>query len=152
MLVRRYLKKDRIQDGKQEATEGEDLGSEEAGGEELTLDVDARVIQADKGDGEMAYDGTVGYHPMLGFLSDGRRRPCCSFVKFRPGKVVQGRPKQTCVVRISEDGRVVGSESKGRDHGGAPREGLPTVSVPRSDQNAILQKSRRKRQSSGPIY
>jgi hypothetical protein len=99
MLVRHYLKKDRTQDeaiqdgaqdGKEEATEGEDLSSEEAGGEgltseELTLDVDARVTQADKGDGEMAYDGTVGYQPMLGFLSDGRRRPCCSYVKFRPG-------------------------------------------------------------------
>jgi hypothetical protein len=92
MLVRRYLKKDRTQDGDAQGgvqdsrkEEGEDLGSEEADEEELTLDVDATIIDADKGDGEMAYEGTVGYHPMLGFLSDGRRRPCCSFVKFRPG-------------------------------------------------------------------
>ncbi len=91
MLVRRYLKKDRTQDrdtqgGVQDSRneEGEDLGSEKAG-EELTLDVDATIIEAEKGDGETAYDGTVGYHPMLGFLSDGRRRPCCSHVKFRPG-------------------------------------------------------------------
>jgi len=47
--------------------------------------VDATIVEADKGDGKKAYDGTVGYQPMLGFLSDGRRRPCCSFVKFRQG-------------------------------------------------------------------
>ena len=51
----------------------------------LTLDVDATIIESDKGDGQAAYDGTVGYHPMLGFLSDGRGRPCCSHVKFRQG-------------------------------------------------------------------
>jgi len=85
MVVRRYLKKARTQDGKKEATEGENLDSEEAGGKKLTLDVDATIIEADKGDGETAYDGTVGYHPMLGFLSDGRGRPCCSYVKFRQG-------------------------------------------------------------------
>jgi hypothetical protein len=82
MPVRRYLKK---AGPKMRRKQREDLGSEEAGGEELTLDVDARVTQADKGDGEMAYDGTVGQKPMLGFLSDGRRRPCCSHVKCRPG-------------------------------------------------------------------
>jgi hypothetical protein len=49
------------------------------------LDVDATIIESDKGDGRVAYDGTVGYHPMLGFLSDGRGRPCCSYVKFRQG-------------------------------------------------------------------
>ena len=66
--------------------EGEGFGLEEAeeatAGEELTLDVDATiieadegVIEADKGDGQTTYDGTVGCHPMLGSLSDGRRRP-----------------------------------------------------------------------------
>jgi hypothetical protein len=85
MLVRRYLKKDQ-EDGGKGKSEGEALGlEEESDGEELTLDVDARVTQADKGDGEIAYDGTIGYQPMLGFLSEGRRRPCCSYVKFRPG-------------------------------------------------------------------
>jgi len=34
----------------------------------FTLDVDATIIEADKGDGTKAYDGTVGYQPMLGFL------------------------------------------------------------------------------------
>ena len=43
------------------------------------------IIEADKGDGQPAYDGTVSYHPMLGFLSDGSQNPCCSHVKFRPG-------------------------------------------------------------------
>jgi hypothetical protein len=87
MLVKRYLKKDRTRKGNgKEESQGEGLGSEEeAGGEKLTLDVDATIIEADKGDGKRSYDGAVGYHPMLGFLSDGRRRPCCSFVEFRPG-------------------------------------------------------------------
>lgn len=34
----------------------------------FTLDVDATIIEADKGDGTKAYEGTVGYQPMLGFL------------------------------------------------------------------------------------
>ena len=42
------------------------------------------IIEADKGDRQSAYDGTVGHHPMLGFLSNGRRKPCCSHVQFRP--------------------------------------------------------------------
>jgi len=84
-LVRRYLRADRKGEGGEKGSEGEGLGLEEAESKELTLDVDATIIEADKGDGETAYDGTVGYHPMLGFLSDGRRKPCCSHVQFRPG-------------------------------------------------------------------
>ena len=42
------------------------------------------IIEADKGDRQSAYDGTVGHHPMLGFLSNGRRKSCCSHVQFRP--------------------------------------------------------------------
>lgn len=34
----------------------------------FTLDVDATIIEAEKGDGTKAYEGTVGYQPMLGFL------------------------------------------------------------------------------------
>lgn len=82
MLVRRYLANE-LEQGLEERS-----GEEQDGGKEtkaLTLDVDATIIEADKGDGQAAYDGTVGYQPMLGFLSDGRRQPCCSYVKFRPG-------------------------------------------------------------------
>jgi hypothetical protein len=93
MLVRRYLKEASTEESETEESEEENgLGasdSEESDSEgltlDVTLDVDATIIEADKGDGQTAYDGTVGYHPMLGFLSDGRRRPCCSYVKFRSG-------------------------------------------------------------------
>ncbi len=83
-LVRRYLENELEQGiGERDA---EERGSEKgANPKALTLDVDATIIEADKGDGQPAYDGTVGYQPMLGFLSDGQRRPCCSYVKFRPG-------------------------------------------------------------------
>lgn len=39
---------------------------------EHTLDTDATIIAARKQDATRAYDGTVGYHPMLGFLDDTR--------------------------------------------------------------------------------
>jgi hypothetical protein len=88
-LVRRYLQNDleqetEEQDPEEQTTDEQGSGEDEGLGT-LTLDVDATIVEADKGDGETAYDGTVGYQPMLGFLSDGRRRPCCSYVKFRPG-------------------------------------------------------------------
>jgi hypothetical protein len=62
MLVRRYLKRCYLKgdrDGREEAKEGEDLDSEESGGQELILDidatdVDATIIEADKGDGRVA--------------------------------------------------------------------------------------------------
>jgi len=59
--------------------------AEAAPEEELVLDVDATLIVSDKGDAKESYDGTVGYHPMLAFLSDGRRKPCCSYARFREG-------------------------------------------------------------------
>lgn len=49
---------------------------------EFTLDVDATIIEADKGDGTMAYDGTVGYQPMLGYLFENR---CLVYDEFRQG-------------------------------------------------------------------
>lgn len=52
---------------------------------DYTLDIDATLIESDKGDGQKSYDGTVGYHPMLGYLSDGTDKPICSIVKFRQG-------------------------------------------------------------------
>jgi hypothetical protein len=37
---------------------------------ELTLDIDATIIQADKGDATVAYEGARGYHPLLGIIAD----------------------------------------------------------------------------------
>jgi hypothetical protein len=88
MLVRRYLERELyLESDLEQGVEKRDAEKRESGEESkaLTLDVDATLIEAEKGDGKKAYDGTVGYQPMLGFLSDGRRRPCCSYVKFRPG-------------------------------------------------------------------
>lgn len=51
----------------------------------LVLDVDASLIVSQKGDAKMSYKGQTGYHPMLGFLSNGTDNPCCSYVKFRSG-------------------------------------------------------------------
>jgi len=49
------------------------------------LDMDASLIASDKGDGTQGYDGTVGYNPMLGFISDGRHKPFSTSLKFRQG-------------------------------------------------------------------
>ena len=39
---------------------------------DFTLDIDATIIPADKADATKAYEGTRGYHPMLGFLFENR--------------------------------------------------------------------------------
>ena len=39
---------------------------------EFTLDIDATIIEADKGDATEAYEGTVGYQPIIGFLFENR--------------------------------------------------------------------------------
>jgi len=49
------------------------------------LDMDASLIDSDKGDGSMSYAGVVGYNPMLGFISDGKHKPFASYLKFRQG-------------------------------------------------------------------
>ena len=49
------------------------------------LDMDASLIASDKGDGTKGYDGTIGYNPMLGFISDGRHKPFTTSLKFRQG-------------------------------------------------------------------
>jgi len=55
--------------------------------QEFILDVDSTVIESNKGDATYcSYKGVHGYHPMLGWLSDGKDEPICSYVKFRPGK------------------------------------------------------------------
>jgi len=45
---------------------------EREGRTDYTLDVDATIIKAHKQDATRAYEGTVGYHPMLGFLDETR--------------------------------------------------------------------------------
>jgi len=42
------------------------------GSKEFTLDVDATIIEANKREAEVAYEGTRGYQPMLGFLFETR--------------------------------------------------------------------------------
>lgn len=39
---------------------------------QFTLDVDATIIEAHKRDAKLAYDGTRGYEPILGFLFEWR--------------------------------------------------------------------------------
>ena len=43
------------------------------------LDMDASLIASDKGDGTKGYDGTIGYNPMFGFISDGRHKPFAGY-------------------------------------------------------------------------
>lgn len=39
-------------------------------GSDLTLDIDASIIEADKGDGKTTFKGIVGYQPMLGIIAE----------------------------------------------------------------------------------
>lgn len=43
--------------------------------QEFVFDVDGTIIESNKGDATYSYKGNKGYHPMLGWLSDGRHRP-----------------------------------------------------------------------------
>lgn len=54
--------------------------------QEFVFDVDSTIIESNKGDATYSYKGNKGYHPMLGWLSDGANEPICSYVKFRQGK------------------------------------------------------------------
>lgn len=45
---------------------------EREGRTDYTLDVDTTIIKADKADATRAYEGTVGYQPMVGFLDETR--------------------------------------------------------------------------------
>lgn len=50
------------------------------------FDVDGTLIDSNKGDAVYcSYKQITGYHPMLGWLSDGSAEPLCSYVKFRQG-------------------------------------------------------------------
>lgn len=64
-LVSRYCKESKIQ--------------------EFVFDVDGTLIESHKGDAAYSYKNERSYHPMTGWLSDGRRAPICSYSKFRQG-------------------------------------------------------------------
>lgn len=51
----------------------------------FVLDIDSTFIVSNKGDATYSYKNEKSYHPMLGFLSDGRSEPICSYEKFRQG-------------------------------------------------------------------
>ncbi len=51
-------------------------------GKDFTLDIDATVIEANKGDAEKTYKGTVGYQPMLGIIAENN---ITVFSEFRQG-------------------------------------------------------------------
>ena len=53
--------------------------------QQFIFDVDSTVIGSNKGDATYSYKNIQGYHPMLGWLSDGCDEPICSYVKFRQG-------------------------------------------------------------------
>jgi len=54
---------------------------------DFIFDVDGTLIESNKGDATYSsYKQVTGYHPMLGWLSDGKDEPVCSYVKFRQGK------------------------------------------------------------------
>ncbi len=66
------------------------------------LDMDASLIASDKGDGTRGYDGTIGYNPMFGFISDGRHKPFATYVKFRQGYVSPQSDQLTGIKRTHE--------------------------------------------------
>jgi len=51
-------------------------------GNDFTLDIDATIIEANKGDAEKTYKGTVGYQPMLGIIAENN---ITVFSEFREG-------------------------------------------------------------------
>ncbi len=54
---------------------------------DFIFDCDGTLIESNKGDATYcSYKQVTGYHPMLGWLSDGKDEPVCSYVKFRQGK------------------------------------------------------------------
>ena len=66
------------------------------------LDMDASLIESDKGDSTKGYDGTVGYNPMFGFISDGRHNPFVTYVKFRQGYASPQSDQLTGIRRTHE--------------------------------------------------
>ena len=76
------------------------------------LDMDASLIESDKGDGTKGYDGTIGYNPMFGFISDGRHKPFTTYVKFRQGYASPQSDQLTGIKRTHELLKSHGQELK----------------------------------------
>ena len=54
--------------------------------QEFVFDVDGTLIESNKGDASYCvYKQITGYHPMLGWLSNGSDEAVCSYAKFRQG-------------------------------------------------------------------
>ena len=66
------------------------------------LDMDASIIESDKGDGTMSYAGVRGYMPMLGFISDGQHKPFAIYAKFRQGHASPQSDQLTGIKRTHE--------------------------------------------------
>ncbi len=66
------------------------------------LDMDASLLESDKGDGTMSYAGVVGYMPMFGFISDGKHKPFATYVKFRQGYASPQSDQLTGIKRSHE--------------------------------------------------
>jgi len=73
------------------------------------LDMDASLIDSDKGDGSMSYAGVVGYNPMLGFISDGKHKPFATYLKFRQG---YASPQSDQLEGISHSHKLLKSHGK----------------------------------------
>jgi len=73
-----------------------------SGTEGYILDMDASLIASDKGDGTKGYDGTIGYMPMFGFISDGKHKPFTTYVKFRQGYASPQSDQLTGIKRSHE--------------------------------------------------
>jgi len=76
------------------------------------LDMDASLIASDKGDGTKGYDGTIGYNPMFGFISDGKHKPFVTYVKFRQGYASPQSDQLTGIKRSHESLKSHGKKLK----------------------------------------
>ncbi len=79
----------------------------QANATEVTLDVDTTIIEAHKRDATRAYDGTVGYQPMMGFVFETRS---LLHEEFRPGSASPGSGAvkfiQQCQRRMPKGSRI----------------------------------------------
>jgi len=84
---------------------------------ELILDVDATLIQSDKGDGKKSYEGIVGYHPLLGMTVE---NGLCIGSRFRFGNEYAGADLlgfiKECNRNIGNRVKIVRSDSAGYNH------------------------------------
>jgi hypothetical protein len=84
---------------------------------DLVLDVDATLIESDKGDGEKSYKGIVGYHPLLGMTVE---NGLCVGSRFRYGNEYAGADLlgfiKECNRNVGNRVKIVRSDSAGYNH------------------------------------